>query len=76
MTSPRIKNVYVLSPLQQGLLFHHLQAPAAGLYVDQLLLDLAARLSRDADEDVLIPADGRHLHVAEAVGYRKLDRKL
>src|SRR5215213_3860088 len=37
MEAERIESVYKLAPLQQGMLFHSLLAPHAGIYVQQLL---------------------------------------
>jgi amino acid adenylation domain-containing protein len=44
MSQPAPEDVYVLSPMQQGLLFHSLYAPDEQLYVDQLVLEIEARL--------------------------------
>jgi amino acid adenylation domain-containing protein len=44
MSQPAPEDVYVLSPMQQGLLFHSLYAPEEQLYVDQLILEIEARL--------------------------------
>jgi amino acid adenylation domain-containing protein/non-ribosomal peptide synthase protein (TIGR01720 family) len=40
----RLVDVYPLSPMQQGMLFHALFDPAAGMYVGQLFLDLEGTL--------------------------------
>ncbi|WP_447599366.1 amino acid adenylation domain-containing protein [Nitrospira sp. Nam80] len=39
-TLRRIEDMYPLTPLQQGLLFHSLDAPCSGLYVEQLCCTL------------------------------------
>lgn len=54
---PRIESIYPLSPLQEGLLFHSLAAPEAGLYVVQPVFELEgdldpAALRRAADHVV------------------------
>ena len=41
---PDIEDIYPLSPTQQGLLFHSLLAPGAGLYVPQIVLSLSGTL--------------------------------
>ncbi|HVT17772.1 MAG TPA: non-ribosomal peptide synthase/polyketide synthase [Thermoanaerobaculia bacterium] len=40
----RVEDVYPLSPLQQGLLFHSLYAPGDGLYCEQLVWSLRGEL--------------------------------
>lgn len=36
MSTPQIQDIYPLSPIQQGMLFHSLQEPGSGVYVVQL----------------------------------------
>src|SRR4051812_29937509 len=36
MTTNNIEDIYELSPAQQGILFHSLYMPAAGMYLEQL----------------------------------------
>jgi amino acid adenylation domain-containing protein len=43
-----VEDVYELSPLQEGLLVESLANPGAGLYVEQVVLDLAGTLSPGA----------------------------
>ncbi|MEM9656921.1 MAG: condensation domain-containing protein, partial [Planctomycetota bacterium] len=54
---PRIEDMYPLSPMQHGLLFHSLLHPEAGLYVPQVALSLSGAWSssslRQAAEDVV-----------------------
>ena len=45
-----LEDVYPLSPLQQGMLFHALQDPASGSYVNQLVCQLTGPLDAGALE--------------------------
>jgi iturin family lipopeptide synthetase B len=48
MTSPEIEDVYRLSSLQQGLLFHALISPQERFYVDQVVYRLDGELVEPA----------------------------
>lgn len=50
MTSiaPTIANIYELSPVQQGLLFHSLYTSNAGMYTIQFCCTLQGNLQSDA----------------------------
>ncbi|HEY4388160.1 MAG TPA: condensation domain-containing protein, partial [Ktedonobacteraceae bacterium] len=48
----QIEDLYPLSPMQQGLLFHSLYAPASGVYVEQLICQLQGKLDLPAFEQV------------------------
>jgi amino acid adenylation domain-containing protein/non-ribosomal peptide synthase protein (TIGR01720 family) len=41
---PDVEDLYPLSPVQQGMLFHSLSEPDSGVYVEQLVLDLEGDL--------------------------------
>ncbi|MBW7967053.1 non-ribosomal peptide synthetase [Bradyrhizobium sp. BR 10261] len=43
-----IEDLYALSPLQQGMLFHSLSAPGTGVYTEQLLCDLHEAVDEDS----------------------------
>ena len=44
MSRKNIEDIYPLSPVQQGILFHSLSAPETGTYVDQLVCTLSGDL--------------------------------
>ena len=44
----QVEDVYPLSPMQQGMVFHTLAEPGSGVYVVQISLRLAGRLDEAA----------------------------
>src|SRR6476620_5647313 len=44
MQVENLEDIYELSPLQQGLLFHSLYAPNSGVYIEQLSLTLSGEI--------------------------------
>ena len=44
MTAPRLEDVYELSPMQQGVLFHTLFDPVGNVYLEQCVVSLAGRI--------------------------------
>ncbi len=44
----KVVNLYPLSPMQQGMLFHSLQVPGAGFYVNQRCIDIEGALDEKA----------------------------
>ncbi len=75
MTSP-VQKLYVLSPLQLGLLFHSLRAPAAGLYVDQLQLDLAGEVDATVLQQAWQAVVARHDVLRTSFHWQGLDKPL
>ena len=49
MTALAVTDVYRLTPLQEGILFHHLMEPEAGFYIDQLAVVLDFQTRADPD---------------------------
>ena len=48
MTTGNIQAIYPLTPTQEGMLFHVIQSPNSGVYVQQLIGELVGELDRDA----------------------------
>ena len=48
MRSKQIEDLYPLSPMQQGLLFHALDPSESGVYLNQLACRIEAALDVDA----------------------------
>ncbi|HZF07714.1 MAG TPA: amino acid adenylation domain-containing protein [Thermoanaerobaculia bacterium] len=69
-------NVYVLSPLQQGLLFHSLESPDAGLYVDQTVLTLQGEILPDLLAQALRHTCSRHGALRTTFHWQDLDKPL
>ena len=69
-----IEDIYPLSPLQRGLLFHTLAAPPdSGMYVNQLTLELDARVDRDTLQRAWESVVARHTILRTAFEWDDLD---
>jgi hypothetical protein len=55
-----IENIYPLSPMQEGLLFHTVMAPQAGVYMPQVVLHLTGEIDGRALEAAWRQALARH----------------
>lgn len=58
--SAAIENMYPLSPMQEGLLFHSLLAPASGVYVPQVVLTLSGEIAESRLRQAWESAIARH----------------
>jgi hypothetical protein len=55
-----IENIYPLAPMQEGLLFHTVMAPEAGMYMPQVVVHLAGEIDAGAIERAWRQAVQRH----------------
>jgi amino acid adenylation domain-containing protein len=76
MTQQKPDNVYVLSPLQQGLLFHSLLAPDAGLYIEQTVLTLSGAVDTAALLQAVRYTAARHGALRTTFHWKDLDKPL
>ncbi|HTQ80630.1 MAG TPA: condensation domain-containing protein, partial [Thermoanaerobaculia bacterium] len=71
-----VADLYPASPLQQGMLFHSLQAPGSGVYVQQIQMTLQGELDLPLLERAWQSAGERHAVLRTAFAWRALDRPL
>ncbi|HEV2861081.1 MAG TPA: amino acid adenylation domain-containing protein [Pyrinomonadaceae bacterium] len=71
-----VADIYPLSPMQQGMLFHSLYAPAAGMYVEQLSCVLKGGLDVAAFEGAWRDAATRHAVLRTAFVWENLNEPL
>jgi amino acid adenylation domain-containing protein/non-ribosomal peptide synthase protein (TIGR01720 family) len=45
LKNPKLESIYLLSPMQQGMLFHSLYAPKSGVYFQQISLNLKGNVN-------------------------------
>jgi hypothetical protein len=50
MNTENIQDIYPLSPMQQGMLFHSIYSPESGTYIEQIYCDFVGQLNVEAFE--------------------------
>ena len=76
MSARNIEDIYPLSPMQQGMLFHSIYAPESGMYVEQMSCTLRGSLSVDAFERAWRRVISRHTPLRTAFVWQDLDEPL
>src|SRR5215213_3271851 len=78
MTTNRqtVEDIYPLAPLQQGMLFHSLSAPASGVYVEQVQCVLRGELNVSAFERAWQAVVARHPALRTAFVWEDLDEPM
>jgi amino acid adenylation domain-containing protein/non-ribosomal peptide synthase protein (TIGR01720 family) len=71
-----VEDIYPLSPMQQGLLFHTLMSPRSGMYFEQLTLSLAGPLDAAALRTAWQEMVGRHAVLRTRFAWEGLDAPL
>ena len=70
------EDIYALSPVQEGMLFHGVSAPTSGLYVEQFLCALRGNLDVATFQSAWERTARRHPILRTAVAWEKRDRPL
>src|SRR5882672_4172431 len=76
MSPSAVEDIYILSPMQEGMLHHSLRAPASGLYVEQMHCLLRGPLDTVAFLGSWERTARRHPILRTAVVWKKRDRPL
>jgi amino acid adenylation domain-containing protein len=76
MNSRQIEDIYPLSPMQQGMLFHSLLAPASGAYVVQVCFEIHEPLDVDRFEQAWQQVVDRHPVLRTAFVWDNLEQPL
>ncbi|AFZ23815.1 non-ribosomal peptide synthase/amino acid adenylation enzyme [Cylindrospermum stagnale PCC 7417] len=76
MKSRNIEDVYPLSPMQQGMLFHSLFAPGSGVYIGQITYELHGSLDISALERSWQQVIDRHPILRTAFVWENLEKSL
>jgi amino acid adenylation domain-containing protein/non-ribosomal peptide synthase protein (TIGR01720 family) len=71
-----VEDLYPLTPLQQGLLFHTLSAPRSGVYIEQVSCTLRGELAVDAFERAWQQLIMRHAILRTAFVWQELSEPL
>ena len=69
-----VQDVYELSPMQQGMLFHTLYAPASGVYVEQRHCLLHGALAVDAFQQAWQQVVARHAVLRTAFHWEEIEK--
>jgi amino acid adenylation domain-containing protein/non-ribosomal peptide synthase protein (TIGR01720 family) len=72
-TGREIEDVYRLSPMQRGMLFHSVTAPSSGVYIVQLVCTIGGDLRTDAFGDAWGACIARHPILRTSFHWRELD---
>lgn len=75
-TNKQIEDIYPLSPMQQGMLFHTLYAPNSGVYVVQVSFEIAGCLNISAFEQAWQIASERYPVLRTAFVWEKVEQPL
>ncbi|HEX6541515.1 MAG TPA: amino acid adenylation domain-containing protein [Ktedonobacterales bacterium] len=71
-----IADIYPFSPMQQGMIFHTMLAPASGIYLEQIAGDIQGALNVPAFERAWQRVLERHSVLRTAIIGKRLDRML
>lgn len=75
-TTKQIEDIYPLSPMQQGMLFHSLYAPHSGVYVIQVSFEIAGQLDTVAFEQAWQKVAERYTVLRTAFVWENVEQPL
>src|SRR5207237_7617816 len=76
MTRNRIRDIYPLAPLQQGMLFHSLSDAVPGMYCEQIVGEVACGLDAERFRAALAHLVKRHDALRSAFVWQDVDEPL
>ncbi len=76
MTNKQIEDIYPLSPMQQGMLFHSLYAPNSGVYIIQVSFEIHGNLDIAAFKQAWQVAIDKHPVLRTAFVWEKVEKPL
>jgi hypothetical protein len=76
MKTENIEDIYELTPLQKGILFHSLYAPEFGLYFIQIRYSLHGKLNFEAFKNAWQQVVERHTALRTGFFWEDIDRPL
>jgi len=76
MNTENIEQIYELSPLQQGMLFHSVLEPQSGLYIEQFGLTLAGPINVVALQNAFANVLKRHAVLRSSFYWKEFDKPL
>lgn len=76
MNAKDIEDIYELSPMQQGILFHSLYAPELGLYFLQLNYTARGNLNLDAFDRALQQVTAKHAVLRTSFYWQEIEKPL
>ena len=76
MKPDTIEDVYSLSPMQSGMLFHTLYSPESGVYLDQVVCEIDGELERDVFELTWKSLIARHSVLRTTIHWQEVDEPL
>ena len=74
MKQAKVQDIYNLSPMQQGMLFHTLCAPKSGIYLQQFSWTLQGKIDASKLKQAWQKVVNRHPKLRKAIKWEKLEQ--
>src|SRR2546421_10250465 len=76
LEADNLEDIYELSPMQRGMLFHTLYAPHSGVYIEQAILSIQGSLDFGAFHEAWQRVVARHATLRTAFLWEELDEPI